>query len=167
MPLGIENLDSRNSTGRTVAEVMSVCETHGTPLVLDLQHAFENAPDYDAAEFVALAADFASAALRSNGLSHLHVSGEIRVAGEQLECHASLLTATNSDAILDGLRAVNKICGGRLPPIILEGDYLPGVPYLTSPLDDDRQLELAETAALNMRAERELILREVFGQSAK
>lgn len=162
VPVGIENMDRSKNVCRTVAEAMQILDRHGVPLVLDLQHAFENASDQGVAphelveEFVR-----AASAHGRQGLSHLHVSGEISEAGSQKLNHASLLKATNRAEILRALRSVRDLNDGRAPAIILEGDYTHGIAVRAHEHDPAHIVEASAVVSDRMRRERELILNEI------
>ncbi len=162
VPVAIENMDRLKGTSRTVAEVMVVIDRNTVPLVLDLQHAFENAVDAGIAPHE-LVRDFATEATQHNriGIAHLHVSGEVSETGTQRSNHASLGVSTNRDEIFRSLKIVRDVYDGRLPAIILEGDYSVGLPARAEPLRQEQIDEATSTIAERMRRERELVLNEL------
>lgn len=162
VPVGIENMDRNKDVCRTVEGTMQILDRHGVPLVLDLQHAFENASDHGTAPHE-LVEQFVRAACVDGrqGLSHLHVSGEISEAGTQKRNHASLLDATNRVEILRALRSVRELNDGRAPAIILEGDYTEGLTVLANEHDPAQIAEVSAVVSERMKRERELILNEL------
>jgi len=162
LPFGIENMDRNKMSYRSNEEVSHALNTWRVPLVLDLQHAFENSVDAGG-DGIDLSVTLAKSASKAFGITHLHVSGEIASrSGAQIESHASLLWATNTRTILEAVRAVLRTMDGPAR-IILEGNYLPTNPPGGSidRADRSKREELLAKAAENMRKERELVLEAI------
>ncbi len=158
IPIAIENMDRAKTYGKSVNEVISLCNDFALPLVLDLQHTYECALD-NPRECRNLAEDFVRAAFNAHGIKHIHLSGEVLdSSGNQVQRHASLLFASNREAVMKSLFVVRELCHGVLPPIILEGDPIPHAPEVTGKLSSKAEQRLLEIAAQNMRAEREWLL---------
>lgn len=164
LPFGIENLDRNKRSFRSLQEMKAALDSWQVPLVLDVQHAFENCVD-NGGNGVELSVELALHAYANTGVTHLHVSGEISSEDKtQLDCHASLLWSTNAKAIISAVREIVKLSDEPLK-IILEGNYLPpqtpGAPLATleSP---DQVPELISIAARNMKRERDILMGELL-----
>lgn len=164
LPVALENMDRRPNFGRFPEEITAICKRFDCPLVLDLQHAFENSIDRGG-NGIELAVEMAKAALQGAGISHLHVSGEVVHGGKQLSNHAGLLNATNRDSILEAVVAIEEMANFTIP-IICEGDYLCGLSAANRYDFSEVGLRI-EQASAAMHAERELVqarLNEIWGQ---
>lgn len=128
LPISIENTDVTHVSGKFPLEVISACDKYKVPLVLDVQHAYEvSCALYGEDGYFEIAEQFARLAKKYCTISQIHLSGEISYLGKVVSNHASLLHATNRSKILDILIRVMKIMSDDLPPIILEGDYIPSL----------------------------------------
>lgn len=127
--VAIENMDRKKSVGRTIQEVDLLIARHQTPGVLDLQHAYELSVD-SGVSFNEVVERLTAAMAGFGGITHLHVSGELSEDGAQLVPHVQLTVATNREAILSALD-IALHAAGRPLPIILEGDPLPEVSFLS------------------------------------
>jgi hypothetical protein len=160
VPVAIENMDRNKESGKLPLEIIRQCNENKVPLVLDLQHAFEISVDLYGEGFESeVAIQLAKLAKKSCGISQIHLSGEICFKDVVINNHALLMQSTNRRQILDSLVAVRSILGGNLPPIILEGDYLPLVSL------GQKEGKLFETyanmAVVNMNIEKNLLLSEL------
>lgn len=155
VPFAIENMDRRPQTGRTVKEVQRICAQFGCPLVLDVQHAYENSID-NGGNGIDLAVELTRSALAQNGISYLHVSGEMSKEGLQYCNHASLVTATNRETIIEAVLQIEELAGFTLP-IICEGDYLYQHSAQLQASSPDSVSTYLSYACTRMREERELL----------
>lgn len=156
IPVCIENMDRQKSMGKLPEEIAALCDRFGARSILDVQHAYEVSRDMGG-DGIELSARFAEAANAGNGLSHLHVSGEIVRQEMQQNNHAPLRVATNRREIMQAVRSVLERTSKSLP-VILEGETLLGIPEGYVPHDASEQNELEERCAAEIRGDIECLL---------
>lgn len=108
IPLAIENMDSRKSSGFDIQELLEIVRELDCGFVLDVQHAYEHDPtneEYLRPLFYAI----------RGALVHLHVSGQTAD-----NIHARICEADNEGSVTC---AVRWIMERKNIPIILEGKY--------------------------------------------
>lgn len=107
VPLALENMDSRQSSGFKPEELEELMASVGCGFVLDVQHACERDST------MKYAADLLESL--SGNLMHLHVSGET-----DSNIHSLVCKATNATRIVD---FVGRVLSVKKVPLILEGKY--------------------------------------------
>ncbi|MEM7672859.1 MAG: hypothetical protein AAF212_05915 [Verrucomicrobiota bacterium] len=153
IPISIENMDREKVFGQRADDLLIVMKNHHLGGVIDLQHAYELSCD-TGESYTEIVKDLTNALERGRGISHVHVSGETSVAGQQIEGHAQLMVSSNAEVILGGIETVFEITGKR-HPIILEGDPLPEEPLRSSQSEflSERIDRLAKIAIENISEE--------------
>ena len=164
IPLSLENMGREKASGKLPLDVIRKSKEYKLPIVLDLQHAYEISLDlYGQDKTSEIAVQLATLAKKAYGISLIHLSGEISLNNKVFSNHASLLSATNKTQIFDALIKVCKILDGHIPPIILEGDYLP---FIKPGLKSQKSISnILSTAAFNMKLEKDLVL-NVLGKNS-
>lgn len=108
VPLAVENIDSRKTSGVNLIELEGLVVTIGCGFVLDVQHAYEH--DKEMGYALALLKVF------EGRLTHLHVSGETAD-----NIHSLVFRARNARSIVD---FVGRVLAVRNVPLILEGEFI-------------------------------------------